>query len=521
MSFQKDNYVEETHPLFRLLQVEAFRLVIVRYNHYSLVTQLKADLQATFPERPFAEIDAETTDYRTLVDTYYQTGSGFFYIQNFRALLNNPELYAGLNQRRDKLAQYPIAIIAFVEPPTTDQFAVQIMEKMPDLWSFRSLLLDLYKPIEITNSNSFEIPELSIPYISTIGGSTVVGKEKALAELLNTIANTPETEIDYLFTQYQHVGQLQMDLGKYQDAIITYDKLISITNNNSYKAALLLSEGDAYKMIGQVDIAILKYEVSKKLCYEDVEDNMLVLLHVIEELGHACTLTVAFDKAFGYYNEQLSTLQHYLESYPDDLLKYDISWSYSLLGDAQVNLKNYNHALIFYKKCYDLAEKYGNKTMLAVSFRKLGVIHEKLGNVLLALRYFEKNYIFSSEFFEANPDFRYNKKSLAISLKHLGQIEVKLGNISKAISHYQKFLMLINELRTDFPMNTDFAYSFGNSCLHIGNFYETIQQDRSTAVEYYKMALTTYDWILERTKIYKLYENYYYWVVNKLQTLNQ
>ena len=38
-----DNYDEETKPLFKLLKTEAFRFVIVRYNHFSFVQQLEID----------------------------------------------------------------------------------------------------------------------------------------------------------------------------------------------------------------------------------------------------------------------------------------------------------------------------------------------------------------------------------------------------------------------------------------------------------------------------------------------
>ena len=135
--------MEETKPLLRLLRTEAFRFIIVRYNHYSLVTRLKEDLLQHFPERPQNTIDARKVDYRLLVNSYYKAKKGFFFVENFEEILNNPEIYSGLNQRRDKLALFPIALVVFISSSTDELFARKIMEKMPDLWSFRSLLLDL------------------------------------------------------------------------------------------------------------------------------------------------------------------------------------------------------------------------------------------------------------------------------------------------------------------------------------------------------------------------------------------
>lgn len=143
MSDSTNNYLEETKPLFRLLRTEAFRFIIVRYNHYSLVSRLKEDLLMHFPERQQNTIDARNIDYRVLVDSFYKAESGFFFIENFEEVLANCEIYSGLNQRRDKLTMHPIALIVFLSTSTDEFYARQIMEKMPDLWSFRSLLLDL------------------------------------------------------------------------------------------------------------------------------------------------------------------------------------------------------------------------------------------------------------------------------------------------------------------------------------------------------------------------------------------
>ena len=81
MSDKVNNYIEETKPLFRLLRTEAFRFIIIRYNHYSLVNQLKKDLLQHFPERPQNTVDARHTDYRSLVDSYYKAARGFFFIE--------------------------------------------------------------------------------------------------------------------------------------------------------------------------------------------------------------------------------------------------------------------------------------------------------------------------------------------------------------------------------------------------------------------------------------------------------
>jgi len=204
--------MEETKPLFRLLRTEAFRFIIVRYNHYSLVNQLKDDLSRLFPDRPQNTVDGRSTNYRLLVDSYYKIARGFFFIENFDEILANPEIYSGLNQRRDKLALYPIALIVFISSSTEELFARQIMEKMPDLWSFRSLLLDLTvdvaQLIQSENGNQYVASEPLDSLTSTLGGNNPEEKEKELNRLLKRVEEISENELNLLRVTYAQIAGL-------------------------------------------------------------------------------------------------------------------------------------------------------------------------------------------------------------------------------------------------------------------------------------------------------------------------
>ena len=101
-----DNYQEETQPLFKLLRNEAFRFIIVRYNHYSLVQQLQKDLQQRFPDRPSIKLNAQAVDYQKLSQAYYDLGSGFFFIENFDDLLKEMKGYKGRVEVGRDLAIY-------------------------------------------------------------------------------------------------------------------------------------------------------------------------------------------------------------------------------------------------------------------------------------------------------------------------------------------------------------------------------------------------------------------------------
>ncbi|SJM95433.1 hypothetical protein CRENPOLYSF2_560013 [Crenothrix polyspora] len=280
-----DNYQEETQPLFKLLRNEAFRFIIVRYNHYSLVQQLQKDLQQRFPDRPVNTFNAKTVDYHQLTQAYYDLGSGFFFIENFDDLLKEdknslgqetPEtaqnnerrrhITAGLNLRRDKLAKYPIALIVFIGFSADSLYAKKIMEKMPDLWSFRSLLLDLEMPLandqpdwqnqqtEITN-RSLERP------ISSLGGTD---KQAELNRLLELLAATPKNETAFRQTLYPQIADLQNDLGDYQAAIDTLQTWGKIVNDDE-KSQIWFKMGDIYTQLGDLDKALTLFQTYHKL----------------------------------------------------------------------------------------------------------------------------------------------------------------------------------------------------------------------------------------------------------------
>ena len=232
-----DNYEEETKPLFRLLRTEAFRFILVRYNHYSLVERLKADIHSQLPERPTGSADAAKSSYRELVDSYYQTKHGIFFIDNFEKVLTNPELSTGLNLRRDKLARYPIAMICFIAPGAPELFIREIMEKMPDLWSFNSLVLDLKQDIKVQRADGTMKADGGNIAISSLGGRNVEVKLKELQRLQELVANTPATDIALVENLYGQIHILQRDLGYYGAAIQTLYSMVQSAADTGRKAS--------------------------------------------------------------------------------------------------------------------------------------------------------------------------------------------------------------------------------------------------------------------------------------------
>lgn len=240
-----DNYVEETKPLFKLLKTEAFRFVIVRYNHSSFVQRLEKDLKRLFPNRPVKKVDAKKLDYAHISNAYFALNKGFFFIQNFDDVLKEERdslgketpqyakqnerrrgITAGLNLRRDKLAKYPIALFVFVPASAGELHAKVIMEKMPDLWSFRSWILDLEMEtnlnIQIHSGSGDNIVIGKVfsdkidEQINFKAKETVLKSQFKLNRLLSLLKNAPKSETAYRLTLFPQITDAAIETGAYK-----------------------------------------------------------------------------------------------------------------------------------------------------------------------------------------------------------------------------------------------------------------------------------------------------------------
>jgi tetratricopeptide (TPR) repeat protein len=410
-----NNYQEESNLLFKLVRTEGFRFIIVKYNHYSLVEKLKEDLKARFPNRKSKEIDATKTDYRNLVDSYYELESGFFFIENFDKLLENPEIYPALNQRRDKLAKYPIAMIAFISPSAPKLFVRELMEKMPDLWSFRSLMLELEKDILIADKQTqFSSNQENAISISSLGGNTVEEKLQEIKRLEKLLAENSD-DIPLREVILSQLATLYRDIGEYEKSNEIIDELLKINTDKQTEAELLVDKGDNYTVLGNLEKALLVFEKSLKIRreIENKEKEGIVL----ERLGSTHQELGNTKLALNYFEKYNDLEKQLYEQFP-----------------TNINFKN----------------------GLAISYQYLGRIHQELENIKLALEFFEKQTKLFEQLYNEFPNNVNFKNGLAISYIKLGFYFESIQNVSKAKNYYLKSKKHYIELTEEFPSYAEF-----------------------------------------------------------------
>ena len=506
-----DNYDEETKPLFKLLKTEAFRFVIVRYNHFSFVQQLEIDLIRLFPERPIKKVDAKKLDYTQISNAYFSLENGFFFIENFDNVLkeerdsHNKEtppfvkenqrrrgITAGLNLRRDRLAMYPVALFVFVPATSGELYAKIIMEKMPDLWSFRSWILDLEKNIEknvVQTSIIKESGDVNLVDDKTLNIDP--SQKTELNRLVTLLEKTPESEIAYRLTLYPQIVDAAIEAGE-------YDKASSILEDwelNAYendKAEIWFKKGDVDILVGKLESALNLFEKARSLS-EKNKDKAYVSV-CLERLGTIHSSLGNLDKALEFYQEQNRLFIELYDANPTNVnFKNGLAISYSKLGNTQASLGNIDKALEYYEEQNKLAkELYAAyptnvefKNGLAISYEKMGEIQTSIGNLDKALEFYEERNRLGKELYVAYPTNLAFKNGLAVSYSKLGETHTSLGNLDKALEYYEERNRLGKELYTAYPTNVAFKNGLAISYEKLGQTQASLG-NLNKALEYYK-----------------------------------
>jgi tetratricopeptide (TPR) repeat protein len=409
-----DNYADETKPLFKLLRTEAFRFVIVRYNHFSLVQQLEKDLKSLFPNRPLKKVDAQKLDYQRISNDYFSLENGLFFIQNFDTLLKEDKdrfgketplmsaenerrrhITAGLNLRRDKLAKYPIALFVFLPARVGELYAKIIMEKMPDLWSFRSIILDL-ETTKVSDKGNLKEKSLQLVGDVSVANDTNKNNQVELNRLLALLKKTPKNEIAYRLTLYPQIVDISIALENYEEALSMLNTWGTHANDND-KGDIWLRIGNTYSDKGEYDKAIESYEkiIVIKPDYHDAFNNM----------GNAYSNKGEYEKAIESYEKAIEIKPDYYDAFNN-------------MGNAYSNKGEYEKAIESYEKAIEINPDYHE------TFYNMGNAYYNKGDKDKAIEYYQKAIEIKSNHYEA--------------FRNMGSTYDDKGDKDKAIEYYQK-----------------------------------------------------------------------------------
>ena len=399
-----DNYIEETKPLFKILKTEAFQFVIVRYNHIKFVRQLQNDLIEKFPDRLSKTLNCREFTYQKLMEEYFSLEKGFLFLEDFGSLLQTDEqnslekyrkkeILGILNRRRDKLAQYPIALIVFVPATIGMMYSRKMIENMPDMWSFRSLILDIKGDVEIlrTMTNIVEPSAEEKADLKKIKNE----KRKELKLLLSLLNKTPDDEVRYKLTLYPQIVKIQTFLEKYEDALLVIEEWEKSTKHNV-------------------------------LSIEDFLDYKADILFNLER----------FDELTIEYNKWIEILENNIKIAPHKTLHHYSLYVGLSYNDAEIDniFQNYSWFV-------------ENIQSLMICYQQLAQLKLEKENFYASIENYEKVndlLINNPSIFDSNKnlDFLLYNNYYQIARNHqlLGNKELQIFNIKKAVEYLEKLV---------------------------------------------------------------------------------
>ncbi|RME12785.1 MAG: tetratricopeptide repeat protein, partial [Bacteroidetes bacterium] len=223
MSVAELTYDAQLKLLFRAtVNPEEFRFILIQYNHFSLVGKVVQALKAKYPDRPMLRLKIADENYSSLIQKL-TTHEGLVMIEDFNRLLDDPDMYVGFNQRRDRISRLPIQLICFL--PEGPRYIRDCMEKLRDWWSIRNLVLHLRTEVPSEEKRTLEAPQ----EVSSLGGYNASEKKEELQRLLNRISELESTgeASELLDNLYSQALQILEDLGLYRQGLELAEKWLS------------------------------------------------------------------------------------------------------------------------------------------------------------------------------------------------------------------------------------------------------------------------------------------------------
>ncbi len=277
------------------------------------------------------------------------------------------------------------------------------------------------------------------------------------------------------------------------------------------------NEGASYALnaLGVIHRNISNYDKSIELHKEakffaDKANNDELRIVSLNMIGVAYRRLDIIKPALDYHTQALKIAYEFSD--PSPTVSYNIAVSQNSIGNIYLALKQYDIALIQFKKSLEIEEKADNKLGLAINYHNIGYAEEEKGNLDVALANYEKSlyyneainseigrmicfnsiggiYLKKENYKNAEPIIKDAlKKALALkdqfyiasSYINLGQLEIELDQISEAEKNLKKGLEVAN------------TYSLKSSIASSSKLLSEVHQKKGNykaALEYYQKAV--------------------------------
>ncbi len=434
MSNLDEVLTEELKMLVRATRNERFRFIIVQFNYYGLIKKVETSLKNTYPHRQLHHIDISETNTYDFVSSIFDCKEGFVLINNFEKLFeeNYRPLALGLNQRRDKFANYPIILLAFV--PWGNSYLQACQKAMPDMFSLANPIIQLQQEVEKTHArvNIQNIQLDEVYFKNSAEAQEEIDRIETRLMVLEDLSENFRLNLNLnnrLAQSYRFLGNFEKAkdiLGNCLKQLEHKDGEYSIELNDiENNLALVLKELGDYQGAKKL---LEKSTIFKEINFGEKHPNTAVsysnLAVVLQELGDYERAKKLLEKA------TISSEYNLGEKHPTTAVQYsNLALVLRDLGDFEGAKKLLEKALIsdennFGEKHPTTAGRYSN----------LALVLQDLGDYQGAKKLLEKATISDEiNFGEKHPKTTTNYFNLACNLKYLGDYEGAKKLLTKAM----------------------------------------------------------------------------------------
>lgn len=225
---------------------------------------------------------------------------------------------------------------------------------------------------------------------------------------------------------YNTIGSYHNGKGEYQLAIenfINGYKIYELAHNKRAMSNLMNSIGNTYLGSDNQIKALEAYTQSYEIAQSDSNKYMMAISSI--GLGNIYLLKKDANQAIYFF----SRAKNIFQNMPTAL--YPLSVTYTLIGNALIELNKYDEAFVNLNKAVDQLKTLNNTYGIAATYQVIGEAYQKKGNLDLSIDYFLKSFeIFSNR--KAYDDLKNVSLNLSNAYK-------QQHNYEKSLEYYTKY----------------------------------------------------------------------------------
>ena len=481
---------DDVSILLKALRTDGYHLFFVQFWHYDSVRELKKQISEKFPDRKTASLDFYDADFETTRSFLLKHTEGLVYLENFQELLKeeNHDLRVYLNQRRDAMAENPVAYIILV---SGEENMRKMAKGLPDQWSFRQLVVELpmqlhperhdkgvaitetgTEPIEKFSSDNAKYLENRWKQLIKSGKDQILSKNY-LNDLISEWRKEPNprrriNKLEQLVLKFDNnsfplqqsevlnaLGQAYHDNGEFDRAIGFYLKALEINKQvlegeNEGVAINLNNIGESYREKGDFEQALEHYQMALEIDQKVHTEEHPVIATILNNIGSVYDSKGEFHNALEHFQKALE-----IDRKVFGQNHYKVATRLNNIGSVYEDMGEYDKAIDQYEQALSIdKEAFGDEhPNISIRLNNFGSAYSSRGDYKKAINYYEQSLAIDRKIFGEN------HPRIAVRLNNIGAAYYGMGDYESSISSYEKALKILYKVFPSGHPNIDTTVS--------------------------------------------------------------